>query len=166
MTIDSYAQLDFMTRQVIKAWVAREQPRPIPWTPLRQPLSQSTVALVSTAGIALRSDRPFDQDGERRNPWWGDPSFRVVPHGATAREVGLYHMHIDTRFGEQDLDVLLPSHRLAELVQAGFVGRAAASHYSIMGYILRPAVLETKTAPAIAAQMRAEGVDAALLVPA
>ncbi|HEX5051895.1 MAG TPA: glycine/sarcosine/betaine reductase selenoprotein B family protein [Planctomycetota bacterium] len=164
-TIDSYAQLDFVTRRIIKAWVARERSRPIPWTPLRRPLSQSTVALVSSAGIALHDDRPFDEQGERRNPWWGDPSHRVVPHGTTAQEVGIHHMHIDRRFAEADLDVVLPSHRLEELVREGIVGRAAPEHYSIMGYILRPEVLETETAPTIAARMRALGVDAAVLVP-
>ncbi|HSN89595.1 MAG TPA: glycine/sarcosine/betaine reductase selenoprotein B family protein [Anaeromyxobacteraceae bacterium] len=163
--MDSYRFLDFISRQVIKAWVERERPRPIPWTPLRKPLAQATVALVSSAGIALRGDRPFDQEGERKNPWWGDPSFRVVPHGATAADVRLYHMHIDTRFGEEDLDVVLPAQRLAELARDGVVGGVARSHYSIMGYILRPQELEEVTAPAIAARMKAEGVDAAVLVP-
>jgi len=165
MAIDSYRFLDFISRQVIKAWVGREQPRPIPWAPLRRPLAQSTVALVSSAGIALNGDTPFDQERERRNPWWGDPTYRVVPHGTTAAEVRLYHMHIDTRFGEEDLDVVLPTHRLEELVREGSVGRSAPSHYSIMGYVLRPKVLEEETAPAIAARMKEEGVDAAVLVP-
>jgi D-proline reductase (dithiol) PrdB len=166
MPIDSYRFLDFVTRQVMKAWVEREEPQPIPWTPLAKPLRECTVALVSTAGVALRGDAPFDQDRERRNPWWGDPTFRVVPQGATAADVKLYHLHIDTRFGEEDLDVVLPTRRLGELAGEGFVGRPAPSHYSIMGYILRPEELETKTAPAIAARMKAEGVDAAALVPA
>lgn len=146
--------------------MAREQRRPIPWTPLRRPLSQCTIALVSSAGIARKGDRPFDQERERRDPWWGDPTHRVIPHGTTAADVDLYHMHIDRRFGKEDLDVVLPSHRLEELVRQGVVGRAAPSHYSVMGYILRPQVLEQETAPRIAAQMRAEGVDAAVLVPA
>ena len=30
-----------------------------PWNPLVKPLSQSRVALVSTAGLHLRGDRPF-----------------------------------------------------------------------------------------------------------
>ena len=165
MGIDSFRYLDFISRQVMKAWVARETPRPIPWTPLPKPLEQCTVALVSSAGIALKSDRPFDQEGERRNPWWGDPTHRVLPHGVSTGDVDLHHMHIDTRFGKEDLDVVLPVHRLDELVAEKFVGRAAQSHYSIMGYLLRPRQLEEETAPLIAAQMKREGVDAALLVP-
>ena len=83
MSIDSYRFLDFATRQVMKAWTARQRANDTPFTPLAKPLSECTVALVSTAGVARNDDRPFDQDGERRNPWWGDPSFRVIPLGTT-----------------------------------------------------------------------------------
>jgi len=167
MPIDSYRFLDFATRQIIRSWVEREArlARPIPWTPMPRPLARCTVALVSTAGVARLDDRPFDTEGERRNPWWGDPSWRAVPLGTTEREVKLHHLHIDTRFGEADLDVVLPMRRLEELARQGVVGRAAGVHYSIMGYQLNPEVLERETAPAIAREMRAQGVDAAALVP-
>jgi D-proline reductase (dithiol) PrdB len=75
-------------------------------------------------------------------------------------------MHIDPRFGEADLDVVLPMRRLTELAHEGIVGRPAPSHYSIMGYILEPTVMVEQTAPAIAARMRQDGVDAVALVPA
>ena len=163
--IDSYRFLDFAARQVMKAWAARQKPGVIPFTPLRRPLSECTVALVSTAGIARNEDKPFDQEGERRNPWWGDPTFRTIPMGTSEREVRIYHLHIDPRFGQADLDVVLPMRRLSELVGEGMVGRAAPTHYSIMGYILEPTELVEKTAPAIAEFMRDEGVDAAALVP-
>jgi hypothetical protein len=166
MSIDSYRFLDFASRQVMKAWTARQQAGAIPFTPMRKPLAECTVALVSTAGVARHDDVPFDCEGERRDPWWGDPTFRVIPLGTTEREVRLYHMHIDPRFGEADLDVVLPMRRLTELAGEGVVGRPAPRHYSIMGYILDPTELVAKTAPAMAQQMRRDGVDAAALVPA
>jgi len=166
MAIDSYRFLDFGSRQVMKAWAARQEPGVIPFTPLGKPLRECTVALVSTAGVARTDDRPFDQDGERRDPWWGDPSFRAIPLGTTEKDVRLYHLHIDPRFGEADLDVVLPMRRLAELAGEGVVGRPAPTHYSVMGYILEPTELVQTTAPAIAERMRAERVDAAALVPA
>jgi len=165
MAIDSYRYLNFASRQVMKAWAARQEPGVIPFTPLEKPLRDCTVALVSTAGIACHGDRPFDQEGERRNPWWGDPSFREIPLGTTENDIKIYHLHIDPRFGEADLDVVLPMRRLAELAEEGFVGRPAPTHYSTMGYILEPEELVAKTAPAIAAHMHAERVDAAALVP-
>jgi D-proline reductase (dithiol) PrdB len=166
MAIDSYRFLDFASRQVMKSWASRQEPGVIPFTPLAKPLSECTVALVSTAGVARNEDRPFDQEGERRDPWWGDPSYRAIPLDTTEKDVKLYHMHIDPRFGEADLDVVLPMRRLTELSHEGVVGRAAPTHYSIMGYILEPTELIEKTAPTIAARMRAESVDAAALVPA
>ena len=166
MAIDSYRYVDFATRKIMQAWAARQEPGVIPFTRLRKPLRECTVALVSTAGIARIDDRPFDQEGERRDPWWGDPSFRRIPLGTTENDIRVYHLHIDPRFGEDDLDVVLPMRRLTELAQEAFVGRPAPSHYSIMGYILEPDVLVNETAPAIAGQMRADGVDAAALVPA
>jgi D-proline reductase (dithiol) PrdB len=166
MAMDSYRFLDFASRQVMKAWAARQEHGVIPFTPLAKPLSECTVALVSTAGVARNDDRPFDQEGERRDPWWGDPSFRTIPLDTTEKDVRLYHMHIDPRFGEADLDVVLPMRRLTELSREGVVGRPAPTHYSMMGYILEPAELVEKTAPAIAERMRAERVDAAALVPA
>ena len=165
MAIDSYRFVDFATRQIMKALAARQEPGEIPFTPLPKPLSQCTVALVSTAGVARNDDRPFDQEGERRNPWWGDPTFRTIPLSTTERDVCLYHMHIDPRFGEEDLDVVLPMRRLAELATAGVVGQAAPTHYSMMGYILEPTELVKDTAPAIARRMLDEGVHAAALVP-
>ena len=62
-------------------------------------------------------------------------------------------------------DVLLPMRRLSELAQEGVVGRTAPTHYSFMGYILDTTELEQKTAPAIAAAMHEEHVDAVVLVP-
>ena len=103
MAIDSYRCLDFAIRMVMKAWAGQQEPGVVPFTPLAKPLR--TVALVSTAGVARKDGRPFDQEGERRDPWWGDPSFRAIPLGTTERDVRLYHMHIDLRFGESDLDV-------------------------------------------------------------
>jgi D-proline reductase (dithiol) PrdB len=166
MAIDSYRFLDFASRQVMKAWAARQEAGVIPFTPLAKPLSECTVALLSTAGVARNDDRPFDQEGERRNPGWGDPSFRMIPLGTTEKEVRLYHMHIDPRFGESDLDVVLPMRRLTELANEGIIGRPATTHYSIMGFILEPTELVEKTAPAMAERMHAERVDAAALFPA
>ena len=166
MSIDSYRFLDFASRHVMKAWAGRQKPDVIPFTAMTKPLAECSVALVSTAGIARNDDVPFNQERERRDPWWGDPSFRVIPLGTTERDVRLYHMHIDPRFGEADLDVVLPMRRLSELAERGLVGRPALRHYSIMGYILDPRVMIEQTAPAIAERMRQDRIDAAALVPA
>jgi len=154
-----------VTRRLVKAWVEREPERESVWTPLEKPLSESTVALVSTAAVALADDLPFDQEGERRDPWWGDPSFRVIPRDATAKDLAFYHLHVDNRYAEQDPNCAFPLTRLAELEQAGEIGRSAPSHYSYMGYILDPEVLLEQSTPEMIRRMQSEQVDVVLLVP-
>jgi hypothetical protein len=66
--IDSYRFISGITKRMIKSWISMERPREIPWTPLTKPLSECTVSLISSAGIALKTDRPFDQEGKWRNP--------------------------------------------------------------------------------------------------
>jgi D-proline reductase (dithiol) PrdB len=164
--VDSYRYLDFVTRQFIRAYVNREPTRPSPWAPLRRPLEECTVALVSTAGVARKDDVPFDEAGERENPWWGDPTFRRIPRETRVSDVNLHHLHIERRFAREDLDVVLPLRRLDELVAAGKAGASAPTHYSLMGYILDPTELVQETAPGLVAALRAEGVEAVVLVPA
>lgn len=164
--MDGFRFLDAAARAVMKAWCEREPtPETIPRVPLAKPLDQARVALVTSAGIALRSDVPFDQEGERKDPWWGDPTHRVLPHSVTREDIAVHHLHIDPRPAEQDLDCVLPARRLDELVEAGVVGAAAPNHVSFMGYILEPTQLVQETAPAIAAQLNRDEVDLALLTP-
>jgi D-proline reductase (dithiol) PrdB len=137
----------------------------IPFTPLATPLAQACVALLSTAGISCPPDPPFDMETERANPMWGDPSSRRIPATATAADVEVNHLHIDTSYIKRDLNVALPLQRLAELVATGEVGSSAPTHYSVMGYQLDQNEQLSTSAPAIAESMRAHGVSAALLAP-
>jgi D-proline reductase (dithiol) PrdB len=164
--VDSYRFTAGLTKRLVKSWIRRESPRHIPWTPPCSPLSESTVALISSGGIALRTDQPFDQEGERQDPWWGDPSYRVVPQEATTADIRVYHQHIDPSLAERDVNCLLPIERLAELVKTGEVGHAAPSHYSFMGYVLDPREFLEKSVPAILDHLQDDQVDVVLLIPA
>jgi D-proline reductase (dithiol) PrdB len=163
--VDSSRFLDRQTKPLVQSWIKLEEPREIPWAPLSRPLEESTVALISSAGLALKTDRPFDQEGEKRNPWWGDPSYRILPRTATAQDVELYHQHIHPRVIAQDLNTVLPLQRLLALEENGEIGRSAANHYSFMGYILQPQVLLEESTPAMIRQMKREGVNVVVLVP-
>lgn len=163
--VDSYRFLDRMTRKLVKTWIGLEDKRSIPWTPLSKPLKESTVALISSAGLALKSDRPFDQEGEKQNPWWGDPSYRVLPRLARSEDVELYHLHIHPHLVEQDMNTCFPVQRLLELEQKGEIGKSASKHYSYMGYILQPQVLLNDSVPSMIRHMKQDGVDIVLLVP-
>jgi D-proline reductase (dithiol) PrdB len=164
--VDSFCYIDGITKRIIKSWINLEPERDIPWIPLSKPLAERTFALISSGGIALKTDEPFDQDGERQNPWWGDPTYRVIPKTTTADDIKLYHLHVDPSFVEQDINCLLPLQRLAELEAAGEIGRVADSHYSFMGYNLQPEQLLEETTPAIITNLQEEGVDTVILIPA
>jgi len=139
---------------------------PIPWAPFSKPLSRARVALLSTAGFSMKGDEPFDMEFERRSPTRGDGSFRKLRADATASDVEVNHLHIDTSYIERDLNVALPLDRLRELVDEGLVGAMAGTHYSVMGYQGNDASrLENESAPAIAEAMKSEEVDLALLAP-
>lgn len=165
--VDPWRFTGSFLKNVLSARIPDEPAHPeIPWTPVGKPLSESRVALLSTAGISSPPDPPFDMDFERANPTQGDPSWRRVPADATGDTVEVDHLHIDTSYIECDLDVALPVDRLRELVATGEVGASADTHYSIMGYQGNDTTaLEQRSAPEIAAAMKAEEVDLALLAP-
>jgi D-proline reductase (dithiol) PrdB len=163
--VGAHPFVDGPTRKLVRSWIEREPAHDVPWTPLPKPLGECRVALVSSAGIARHDQAPFDQERERRDPWWSDQSWRPIPAGTAEADIDIYHLHIDPRFGRQDLDCVLPLRRLWELCDDGVVGSVAGTHYSFMGYVLEPRELLTSTAPAIAARMAEEAVDVAVLVP-
>lgn len=163
--VNSFKFVPGLTRRVVRGWINRERPRPIPWTPLSKPLEQCTLALISTAGLVLKEEQPFDQEGERQNPWWGDPSFRLLPRTVSEKDLRICHLHVNPAFAEQDLNCIFPLQRLGELVDEGLLGRLAPTHYSFMGYILRPQVLLEESVPAMIQHLQAEEVDAVLLIP-
>ena len=153
------------------AWInsyipAEDFEGPIPFQPLAKPLAESTVAMVTSAGISLKGDAPFNMTRELEEPLWGDPSYRCLPGTTTAAEIDVNHLHINTDYIKQDINVILPLQRLDELVEAGGVGGVAPTAYSFYGFQWeRKSFLETSIKPIIA-QMKSEAVDAVLLTPA
>jgi len=89
----------------------------------------------------------------------GDPSYRLIPRAAGTADVRLYHLHIDTSFGERDLNCALPLDRLAELEREAVIGRSAETHYSFIGYLLRPREFLETSLPPMIERMRSEHVD-------
>lgn len=151
----------------IKSFIPQEEfSGAIPWTPMAKPLSRATLALVTSAGISPASQPPFDMEREKREPLWGDRSFRVIPREATGADVSVNHLHINTEYIRQDINVMLPVERMAEFEAEQRIGRLAPSAYSFYGFQWENTeFIETAIAP-MAARMRSEGVDAVFLTPA
>ena len=132
-----------------------------PWTPLRRPLSECRVALVTTGGLYRPGiDVGFDGDAAA-----GDASFRAIPASTDPATLAIAHAHYPHELAEADMNTVFPLELLREAAAAETIGEVAATHYSTMGYVVHADELAMVTAPTIAALMREEGVDVALLVP-
>ena len=134
----------------------------VPWTPLETSLSAGKLTLITTGGIHLKSQPPFnmlDKDG--------DPSFREIRSDIDVKELMITHDYYDHSDAEKDINIVFPIERLRELLEEGEIGSLAATFYSFMGHIdgRHIPTLITKSAPAIVKKLKAEQVDIALLVP-
>lgn len=151
---------------LVDVWARRRgfvESTTIPWTPMPRPVRESVIALVTTAGVHLRSDAPFDMIDPD-----GDPSFRVVPVQTPRDQVKITHKYYDHSAADRDLNVVVPLDRLQELVSAGRVGAVAPRIYSFMGHIdgAHVRTLMETTAPEVARRLRGDGAEAVVLTPA
>ena len=169
MPVDSFRYLSRLVSRYYKLSQVRAE-LPIPWTQLAQPLDQSRFGLVTSGGLYHSGqDPPFDLDGERREPSWGDPSFRMIPADLQPSELGVSHLHLKTDEILEDMNILLPIQRFKELVEEGRISRLADNAYSFMGYQGFPADQtgwKEVYGPRVADRLLAEEVDCVLLTAA
>lgn len=131
----------------------------IPWSPATKPIRESRVALVTMGGFyLLGSQRPFTDVDNR-----GDTSFRPLPTNVRAEDLGIAHTHYDHTNVEQDLNCLFPIALFRTRVTDGVIGNLAETHYSFMGSIPDATQLISDSALEVAARMRQESVDYAIL---
>lgn len=135
---------------------------PLPFARPAKPSAEWRVALVTTAGLTLPDQEPFDL--RRRG---GDPTFRVIPGDADLRALRLSHRSdaFDREAVAADPNVAFPLDRLHELAATAEVGAVAPRHLSFMGSITAPGRLRKEEAPAAADLLVADHVDVALLAP-
>lgn len=145
-------------------WVMKRYPAvrhtTTPFTTLRKPIWASRVALVTSCGVHLKADPPFDL-GDMR----GDPSYRAIPSDVAPAMLAITHAHYNHRDALQDINVVFPFERLAELAHEGLIGHVAPRHFGFMGSIPMPGRLIRRTAPDVARQLFADAVDVVLLTP-
>jgi len=139
------------------------EPADIPWTPLSKPLSACKVALVTTTGVHLADQAPFDMDDPE-----GDHSFREFPIDSPKESFVITHDYYNHADADRDINVVLPVDRLRELASNGTIGEASPLCYSFMGHILGRHLtgLVEESAPAVAALLKRQGVDLVFLTPA
>ena len=123
------------------------------WT---SPASADTrrVAVVSTAAVSRRGDKPFS---------WHARDYRVIPKDE--RDLVMTHIAVeyDRTAWQQDLNAIMPLDRLEEMASAGEIGSVAKEHYTFLGSS-DPAEMKRYVAD-VAVRMRADDVNTVFLIP-
>jgi len=169
MSVDSFKYLPRLIATFYQM-TDRQPELPIPWTPLPRPLHDCKFGLITSGGLYHRPvEPPFDVAREKREPAWGDPTYRILPTGIPQAEVGASHLHINTQGVLADINILLPIHRFQELIAEGDAGGLAKHAYSFMGYQGFPpdtSAWQETYGPQVASKLKAEEVGCVLLTPA
>jgi len=154
-------RIPFLGRRLTEAFTPLET-EGVPWTPLRKPLPECKVALVTTAGVHHRDQPPFDMHDRE-----GDPSFRVIDVSRPMGDLMITHDYYDHSDADKDINIVFPIQRLRELESEGTIGQAARFHYGFMGHILGRHIetLVGRSAPDVAARFKADAIDVVLLIP-
>jgi D-proline reductase (dithiol) PrdB len=144
--------------ETYKPWESQD----IPWTPAEKPLAESTVAIVTTAGVHRKDQKPFNMHD--RN---GDPSFREIDGNTPVRDLMITHDYYDHTDAGKDVNIVFPIERLQEFASEGIIGKVADTHYTFMGHIMGPHIytLMEVSVPEIAAGLKKKGVDYVFLTP-
>jgi D-proline reductase (dithiol) PrdB len=138
----------------------------IPWTPMTKPLSRATMSAVTSAGISLKSDPPFDIEIEKREPTRSDISYRALPRQTTEGEIHVNHLHINTNHVKQDINVILPLARMVELEKERIIGKLAPTSFSFYGFQWQNTDFLSEAIEPMARVMKREEADAVFLTPA
>jgi D-proline reductase (dithiol) PrdB len=122
-------------------------------------LSKRRVAIVTTAGLHLRSDIAFGAGG-------APTDYRVIPGDVASNDLVMSHLSVNfDRSGfQEDWNVAFPLDRLRNLAEEGVIGSVAAFHYSFMGAVSPVTRYEPK-ARELAALLKSDNVDTVLLSP-
>ncbi len=134
----------------------------VPFTPLRKPLAEACLALVTTAAPY----QPDKGDQGPGAPYNGAAKFFTVYSGPADRDPDLRIAHIaydrdHTR--ADDPGTYLPLGALRAAEAAGRIGRVAARFHGLPTNRSQRVTIETD-APEIVRRVRADGADAAILV--
>ncbi len=120
------------------------------------PLAKRRIAMISTAGIERRTDKPYAfLSGE----------YRVIPGDVDVGELVMSHLsaNFDRTGFQQDVNVVLPLDRMRELEAEGVIGSVADFHYGFMGGS-EPDEFEAHV-PELVNLLKQDAVDTVLMCP-
>ena len=161
ISMAEFKDLETSSRRYIDRYPFPELNAPA-FTLLRKPLADSKIAIVTTAGLHTKDDKPFSTSFAS-----SDSSFRLITSDTNRDEIKISHTskEFDRSGVEKDLNIVLPFDRLRELVEQKKLGAIAPRHFSFMGSLPRTGALKKETAPQVANLLIEDGVDIVLLTP-
>lgn len=127
----------------------------VPYTPFTGDLPELSVAIVSSTGIYLADQQPFNENG--------DDSYRVLPADFKVSDVRFKHGHYDTSEAEKDPNVVFPIERLREFAANGVIRAVSNKHISFKGFSMDLKRQYEFLAPAIADELERSQADAVVL---
>lgn len=131
-----------------------------PWTAFTKSLGESKVALISSGGVHLKTQPPFDVAGK------GEAIFRRIQRDVNVADLTISHVAYNHLDAKQDINCIFPIERFRELEKEGFIGELAEVNFGFMGRIFSRSALVKEMAPALVESLRDQKVDFFYMVPA
>ncbi len=141
-----------------------------PFAPLRGPLAEQRLALITAGGVFDRDDDPLGPDGPTRAESLsmiqdflrGTPTLSTISVDTPPERLTARHPGYDARTAQRDPDTVFPLTHLRALAAEGRV-QLADEHYAFAGATSQRR-LEKQVAPRWAEHMAAREIDVCFLV--
>lgn len=137
-------------------WAYADEPPA--FTPMRKPLSEARVGVLTTSGAYALGQTAFH--------YKDDTGVRAIPKTTPKQDIRF--SHITENYLEdprRDPDCILPLAALNRLESEGFVGEVADEAFSCMGGVYSQRRVREELIPDLATRFEAQSVDAVFLIP-
>lgn len=127
-----------------------------PFTPVKKDISRSRVGLLTTCGVYLDGQEPFQMS------WEGDFSYREIPVDFPAEKARFKHGAYNPKYAKEDLNVVFPIEIFRDLEKEGRIGSLNSTIYGFRGMITNPSKLR-KSVEEVVGKMVTDRVEASFL---
>jgi len=153
-----FMYVDFMTKLMApKPYPPQPCFDPPELTPLRRPIEESTIGILTSSGVQLKNDEPMAETN--------DLSYRLLHRDIPLSELKVSHKTPVRKWALEDLNVAYPRDRLVELEMEGFFKKLAPNAVSIVGSITLYTKLLNDMVHPIKEEFDKQEVDLALILP-
>jgi D-proline reductase (dithiol) PrdB len=127
----------------------------VPYTPVTSALADMRIALVSSTGVYLHGQDPYQENN--------DDTFRVLVGDLDPQQIHIKHGHYDSSEAEKDINCVFPIDRLRELVADGVIKDVSNKHIGFKGASTDLKRQYEHLAPAIAHEIERSHADGVIL---